>query len=149
KALPPGFARSEFDRSVARVTLRGLLQRIADHGDFDGALDYFVDDLLVSCPPSLRGQMAQIADLDRVTIDSTVVSREAVIWRVETEGDSTVVRCANRRIKFPAHVADAVRFALGRRRFIVRDLPSSLDDEGKLALVRRLVREGLLMVVAD
>ncbi len=148
KALPPGFARSEFDRTAARETLRELLRRVADHGDFDGALDYFVDNLLVSCPPSLRGQMAQVAGLKRVTIDSIVAAREAVIWRVETEGDSVVVRCANRRIKFPAHAADAVRFALGRRRFQVRDLPSGLDDEGKLALVRRLIREGLLMVVA-
>jgi hypothetical protein len=149
KALPPGFARSEFDRTAARETLRELLRRVADNGDFDAAFDHFVDDLLVSCPPSLRGQMAQVAGLDRVTIDSPVVAREAVIWRVETEGDFIVIRCANRRIKFPAHAGEAVRFALGRRRFTVRDLPSGLDDEGKLALVRRLVREGLLMVADD
>ncbi len=148
KALPPGFARSQFDRTASRKTLRELLERIAADGDFDGALDHFVDDFLVSCPPSLRGQLAQVAGLDHLTIDSTVKVREAVIWRVETEDHSIVIRCANRSIKFPAHAGDAVRFALDHRRFTVRDLPSGLDDEGKLALVRRLVREGLLMVAA-
>ena len=38
----------------------------------------------------------------------------------------------------------AVRPALTTEQFRVRDLPGDLDDAGKLVLVRRLIREGLL-----
>jgi hypothetical protein len=48
---------------------------------------------------------------------------------------------------FP-HVQQAVRFALTRSKFAVRDLPENLDDGGKLTLVRRLVREGLVSILA-
>jgi hypothetical protein len=36
-------------------------------------------------------------------------------------------------------------FALSGRPFVVRDLPGQLDDAGKVVLVRRLLREGLLV----
>jgi hypothetical protein len=45
-------------------------------------------------------------------------------------------------------VRRAVGYALAHRRFTARDLPDTLDDEGKLTLVRRLVREGALRVLA-
>ena len=47
-------------------------------------------------------------------------------------------------ISLPGFVRDALIFALERSPFVVRDLPQ-LDDEGKLVLVGRLLREGLLM----
>ena len=46
---------------------------------------------------------------------------------------------------FPARIQDEV--SLGSRRddpFTAADLPGDLDDESRLVLVRRLVREGLL-----
>ena len=42
------------------------------------------------------------------------------------------------------HARPAVLHALTTERFRVRDLPGNLDDAGKLVLVRRLIREGLL-----
>ena len=47
-------------------------------------------------------------------------------------------------IAVPLHAGPAVRHALTTERFRVRDLPGDLDDAGKLVLVRRLIREGLL-----
>jgi hypothetical protein len=38
-----------------------------------------------------------------------------------------------------------VRFALSGMPFAVRDLPEPLDEPGKVVLVGRLIREGLLM----
>lgn len=147
KALPPGFARTGFDRAAARTTLSDLLSRVAAVGDFDAALDRFIDDFLVSCPPLLRGQLGQMGAVERLTLDSVISPRDAVIWRLEQDTDCLVIRCADRAIRIPAHTGEAVHFALHQRRFTVRDLPSSLTDEAKLTLVRRLVREGFLIAM--
>ncbi|HKV28349.1 MAG TPA: cupin domain-containing protein, partial [Candidatus Acidoferrales bacterium] len=148
KSLPPGFARPEFDRAQARETLRGLLQKISSRTDFDAALgasfDYFVDRLMAVSPPPLRGQMAQLAGLERLTVDTVVGARPGVIARVQANGESATVECYGRKITFPSHAHKAVQFALTHAKFIARELPGDLDEAGKLALVRRLIREGLV-----
>jgi hypothetical protein len=148
KALPPGFARPGFDRTQARETLRGLLHKVSARADFNAALDtsldYFVDRLMSVCPPVLRGQMAQLAALDGLAIDTAVGARRGVIVRLQRNGDSATVECYGRKIVFPSHAHDAVQFALNRAKFTARDLPGDLDEAGKLAVVRRLIREGLV-----
>jgi ribosomal protein L16 Arg81 hydroxylase len=147
KALPPGFARPDFDRTQARETLRTLLKKIPEKADFDATLDSFIEEFMTACPPLLRGQMQQLVKLDRLTPDSMVGAREGVIWRLEEGGEATTIDCYRNRIRFPAHAGETVRFALGHARFAVRELPGNLDDAGKLTLVRRLIREGLLVAL--
>lgn len=158
KGLPPGFARQDFDREQSREIFLDLLRRLSAKSDFDTILDRFVEELISSCPPLLRGQLGQIANLDRLTADTVVGPRTGVISHVHTGGDrtdgdradgeATTIDCYGRRIAFPAHVAEAVQFALRTSAFAVRELPGDLDEPGKLTLVRRLIREGLLIVAA-
>jgi ribosomal protein L16 Arg81 hydroxylase len=145
KALPPGFARQDFDRAQARETFRNLLQRLSAKPNFDAALDRFVDEFISTCPPLLRGQMAQLTALDRLTIDSVVGARAGVVSHLRTNNESASVDCYGRKITFPLHASEALRFALSHSDFAVRDLPGELDDAGKLALVRRLIREGVVV----
>ena len=49
-------------------------------------------------------------------------------------------------LEFPAHVGEVLEFVLRTDEpFRPSDLPGTLDEEGRLALVARLVREGLLV----
>ena len=43
--------------------------------------------------------------------------------------------------------AEPLRYALETERYTVADLPGDLDDDAKLVLIRRLVREGLVRVL--
>jgi ribosomal protein L16 Arg81 hydroxylase len=147
KALPPGFARPDFDRAQASETLRRLLQQAWSGSNFEAALDHFVEEFISSCPPLLEGQMAQISALGRLTIDDMAGARPGVIFRLRPAGDLVSLDCYGRKITFPCHAAEAVRFALSHERFVVRDLPGVIDDGGKLTLVRRLVREGLAVIL--
>ncbi|HEV2206676.1 MAG TPA: cupin domain-containing protein [Candidatus Acidoferrales bacterium] len=144
KSLPPGFARDGFPKQQAREIFSQLVQHLAERARPDEMLDRFADELLSSCPPLLRGQMEQLAALDRLAIDSIVERRTHLIARVQTDAGSVSVRCFGRNVRFPAHAAAAVQFALSHDRFAVRDLPGELDESGKLTLVRRMIREGLL-----
>ncbi|HEV2387248.1 MAG TPA: cupin domain-containing protein [Candidatus Acidoferrales bacterium] len=145
KALPAGFARPEFDRAAARRTLRDLLERAWAKSDFDAALDRFADEFLSSCPPVLEGQLAQMASLERLRIDGVAGTRPGAIALIRENADSLIVECYRRKISFPAYSSPAVRRALSGDEFVVRDLPGDLDDAGKLTLVRRLIREGLVV----
>lgn len=146
KALPPGFARGGVPEQQARELFGRLLRHLSERTPPQGVLDRFVDEFLASCPPLLRGQMGQLAALDHIDVDTILEARPHLIARVQADSHSVSVRHFGRRITFPLHVAPAIRFALGREPFAVRDLPGGLDDSGKLTLARRLIREGLLMM---
>ena len=147
KALPPGFARDGVSERQTRETFDRLLQHLARRAPAQGILDRFVDEFMAACPPLLRGQMGQLAALERIDVDTVLEARPSLIARVQVDSHSIAVRHFGRKITFPLHAAPAVRFALSGDRFAVRDLPGDLDDSGKLTLARRLIREGLLMML--
>ena len=149
KALPPGFAQTGFDRAQAQETLQNLLARVGTKTNFDAALDRFIDESISATPPLLMGQMAQMAAIDRLTLHGIAGARPGINYRLQTDGESVSVDCYGRQITFPSYVEDAVQFALSHPRFVVEELPGELDDPGKLTLIRRLVKEGLVMVVLD
>ena len=145
KALPPGFARDGIPERQMRGMVARLLQHLSERVSAERILDRFTDEFLASCPPLLRGQMSQLAALERVDVDTTLGARPHLIARVQTDSHSVWVRHFGRKITFPLHVAPAIRFALSQERFTVGDLPGDLDEPGKLTLARRLIREGLVM----
>jgi hypothetical protein len=67
-----------------------------------------------------------------------------IVFLVREEPNKLVVLFGSTVISLPLFVRDAVMFALGGTPFEVRDLPGELDDDGKLVLARRLLKEGLL-----
>src|SRR4249919_3484068 len=76
----------------------------------------------------------------KVPLRRAETSWEAAPHRLSAGGQPTISSsCKGRYADGPA-----VRPALTTERFRVRDLPGNLDDAGKLVLVRRLIREGLL-----
>lgn len=146
KGLPPGFARDGFNQEGAGKIFENLLQRLASGADCGPILGRFADRLIASGSPLLRGQMDQLALADRLRMESIVGVRNGTLFRIE-KNDSSISICAfARKVNFPDYVETALRFALSKPRFCIRDLPGNLDDNGKLVLVRRLVREGLMVV---
>ena len=70
--------------------------------------------------------------------------RPGVVFRVDADPERVTLSSYGAALTFPAHAADALRFAVGHERFTPRELPSTLDEAGRLVLVRKLIREGVL-----
>jgi len=144
RALPPGFARHGFDRGEARRTFRELLARFVSGADADEALDAFVDQFVMTRQPLPREPMALLASLEDFRASTVVAPRAGLVFTLRNEKRHVVLRCHGRESRFPRRAAECLQSALTRGAFAVRELPGSLDAAGKFALVKRLVREGLL-----
>jgi ribosomal protein L16 Arg81 hydroxylase len=144
RSLPTGFVKAGFDRANARLQFTELLRRMADQMDFDSALDRFADELVATRNPLLSDQLAQIAGLPGLTADSLIAPRPDLLYRLQRIGESVAIHCYGNVITLPAHAEEPAVAALQPGAIAIRDLPGTLDEEGKLVLVRRLVREGLL-----
>lgn len=149
KSLPPGFARDRLPQQQTQEILQSLLQHLSEPSVTESVRQRLADEFLASCPPMLRGQMAQLAALDRIGMDTMLQLRPQAIAQIQVTADSVSVSHFGRKISFPPHVAAAIHYAFDQKRFAPRDLPGDLDDPGKLTLVRRLVREGLLAADLD
>lgn len=148
-ALPAGWAADAGDGAAAAVgagVLRDLAAWIAAH-DIDVLLDEEARRFWGSRPAVLRGQLPLLHRLGGIADATLVEPRPLVAWRLERTDDAIVVVVADRRVSLPRRVEAAVRQLLEGGRIAVRDLSDHLDEPGRAVLVRRLVREGLLVVV--
>ncbi len=144
RALPPGYARTEFDRTKARGTFRELFRRLADKADADAALDHFADDLVSTRTALLEGQLEQVLSISKLRLDDRVGARPALLYRYREMDGQFIVSCYGAEMRLPAYAAEPTRYALETADFAIRDLPGELDDDGKLVLIKRLVREGMV-----
>ncbi|MEX1357951.1 MAG: cupin domain-containing protein [Gaiellaceae bacterium] len=100
--------------------------------------------------PVLDGQLDDLRRLRQLSADSAVARRETVIADLgELEDGRCALAFEGRRVIFPARAREELA-ALVETSSPLRlaDLPGRLDDEGRLVLARRLVREGFLRIAS-
>jgi ribosomal protein L16 Arg81 hydroxylase len=91
--------------------------------------------------PVLTGQLTQLRALESLTLETALERRPTVLYEL----DELTLRFEGREIAFPAAAEEAIHFvAFAEEPFRVGEIAGDLDDESRLVLVRRLVREGFL-----
>ena len=147
EALPAGFAA---DPKQLEDELRERLATVADvirDSDTTALAGSAVRRFVEPRVPLLTGQLQQLLAAGDV-YDRTVVRRRPhTRCEVTREGDEVRVVLADRALSMPAAVEPAMHAIAGASRLTVSDLKEHLDETGRVTLVRRLIREGLLMVV--
>jgi ribosomal protein L16 Arg81 hydroxylase len=95
--------------------------------------------------PILPDQLTQLAALTGLTAGSLLERRPTVIADLE----AATLRFEGRELEFPPQARTAIAAIHAHEGpFTAADLPGPLDDPGRLVLLRRLVREGYLRIVA-
>ncbi|MGZ8783189.1 MAG: cupin domain-containing protein [Gaiellaceae bacterium] len=91
--------------------------------------------------PILDGQLSELRELSSVTRATRLERRDTVI----ADLDGTTLAFEGRTLRFPARLEPELEFLVtAPGSFDVSNLPGGIDDDGRLVLVRRLVREGFL-----
>jgi hypothetical protein len=93
--------------------------------------------------PILGGQLSQLRALERLSLDTPVERRPTVLFDLE----GTTLVFEGKEVVFPDLAREELAFVTAvDEPFTPADLPGELDDETRLVLVRRLVREGFLRI---
>ncbi len=145
--LPVGYL-DEPDR-LARVLadeLSSFARTVSDLDPATVAADR-VTAFLSERTPALRGGLNDLVALGGLSDDTVVERRPTTACVLRTEGDRLVVLLGDRRLRMPVRLTDPMEFVRDQSAFRVADLGRWLDEESRLVVVRRLVREGLLRIV--
>ncbi len=150
RPLPPHFERDPGLREALRPLFDAALGMVAEHASFDRAVDLFAQAGRARARGNpADGHFGQLARAGEITAESVMERRRGLLPRL-TAGesglgpDTAVTLCfGTAEIRLDPAARAALELVCGRRRFRVAELPGLSADE-RLALVRRLVREGLL-----
>jgi hypothetical protein len=108
-------------------------------------IDAEVRRFLTSRPPRLEGALVDGLRLDAIDDDTLLRRRPGHPCVLVDKGDRLEVLLGDRTLDVPARIRPALEEVRHRVELRPRDLP--LDEQSRLVLARRLVREGLLRVV--
>jgi ribosomal protein L16 Arg81 hydroxylase len=89
----------------------------------------------------------QLRALEELDLDTRLVRNETVLADLSVDDETATLTYEGRDLRFPARIAGELEFVLAAEEpFRLSELPGPLDDEGRLVLARRLVREGFLRI---
>jgi hypothetical protein len=143
--LPIGYAEAGFDTARAEAKFRSLLDAFARDADLGPILERLADDFVRSRKPDSYGRLQELHGPAPITGNCKVEPRPHLIYRLREEGENIALLFGSSTITLPAFAAEPLAFALKGPPFVVRDMPGQLDDPSKVVLVRRLIKEGLLV----
>jgi hypothetical protein len=94
----------------------------------------------------VRGVLRDQRALDDIDDDTTLRRRDGAVCEPRIDGERLLVLLGDRSLDMPARLEPAMRIVADRSELRAADLTTILPDlESRLVLVRRLVREGLLV----
>jgi hypothetical protein len=139
----------EFRRAVPEDGIGGeiLAERLRERLDPGAVARRRRRKLVQSRAPILEGQLSNLRALAHLGEETLVERRSTVLADLDTGEDEVGLVFEGKEVRFPASVREDVAFCTTvEEPFRPADLPGDLDAEGRLVLVRRLVREGFLLV---
>jgi len=145
--LPAGYLRNPAGLAAAVEARLAEMQRLLEKADPAEVADTAIERFLTSRPSILRGGLVDLTRLPSLGDHSAVRRRAGSICELRVRRDRLTVLLGDRALRMPARCEPVMRAVAECDVFTVRDLEPYLDGEGRLVLVRRLVREGLLEVL--
>lgn len=149
-ALPVGFLHDAEVSTPLAPHFDELLQLVAGESSVADVMGMLQDEFVRLGRSAPDGQM--ISDLDRLDLidDQTkLVRRQGVMARVAVVDDSIALQFARSLVSASLDHRHAMTFLVATHHpFVVSELPG-LPADDRIALARRLVRDGLLKFVSD
>lgn len=147
--LPPRFVQDPNLRASMSESFKILLGRIGDAVSFDATYESMVKDQVRESTFPADGHFSLISNLEDVTLGTQLERRRGLLCLTENTEKESSIRFGTNVVRGPASLSAALAFIRQNKTFRVSDLPNSLSQDGKVALARRLIREGLLRVSDD
>lgn len=146
--LPAGWVDHPDDLAVQ---VKDRLQAMADAlaaTESSAVIDDEVQRFLVSRPTSLAGGLVDHLVADDIDDTTRVQRRDGHVIVVRPGQDCVRLLLGDRELTVPAWLQPAIEHVAATPQLCPGDLSPWLDEQSRRVLVRRLVREGLLQVVA-
>ncbi len=142
--LPTAFARDACSADERARLVRDKLSVVASNLEGERVWQRLHDEVLASNMPVMTDLLARRLDAEPLVPTSRIGHRPDLVVESRHDDDGCRLLFGGQELRLPMAVGPAIQFVTTTPEFTVADLPDCLDDAGKLTLVSRLVREGIL-----
>ena len=146
ESLPLGFAADMGIRRAVESNLPVLLDTLRKQVDAEQVIDNAVTAARNRTAPVLDGHLLDLEAVPRLQLETRVRHRPGVSLTLTAEGEKVELSLNGKTLRMPHFVTADLEFISHADEFTARDLPGDLNESGRLVLVKRLVREGILTV---
>jgi ribosomal protein L16 Arg81 hydroxylase len=145
ESLPPGFARDDALGRVAEAQKAELLNLLFAEVASQPMIMDAIERASLARQPTLEGHLLDLEAAPLVNLSTPVRRRPETQWRLSVECEEVSLLFHGKKLRMPSYVEADLRF-IGETngQFTGASLPGQLDDEGRIVLIRRLLREGFL-----
>jgi bifunctional lysine-specific demethylase and histidyl-hydroxylase NO66 len=109
-------------------------------------VDRELESFLGRRPTAVRGGLVDRLALPALDDDTVLSRREGAVCVLRPAPDRLALLLGDRVLWMPARLTPAIEYVRAHPSLMPRDLDGLLDEQSRLVLTRRLVREGLLRV---
>lgn len=144
EALPPGFFNGA---PGLEEGFRARLAELPRHLCLADSLAHLAEQSIVGQPPPAGDDLLKPAQ--DLTPSSILHRRPGVLCHLIERPGQAVIQYSGGKIAGPAKIAPALRYIATHPSFAASSLPGELNERERLVLLRRLIRDGLLVVEAE
>jgi ribosomal protein L16 Arg81 hydroxylase len=144
RAMPPRFVSDPSIRENMRSEFNSLLDSLRTEASFEATLNAVMRRRIRMQGYPQDGHLPRLLSFGDLTQESLLEHRSGLLCMVDCAQEGTCsIRFGGGYVQGPARLRKTLEFVRDHPRFRVADLPG-LDSDGRLVLVRRLVRLGML-----
>lgn len=147
KSLPIGLAEQSEIPSDLNTKFEELKEAFTNTTTLKDIIERIAERFVSNRHPLLDGHLIELNDIDKLDAQTVVRKRANVIYRVTLNDNSVSLLYHGKKLVFPRYVESALHFIETASNFKAEAISSQIDNAGKLVLVRRLVKEGFLVIV--
>ena len=144
-ALPIGYHQGDGTEIVSRI--EDVLRKSADPAFLAQILDQFRDEFVQKAPLDIAGQITSFFQPKPLTLDDRVGPRPGLFYTIRPHADTVTLNVGTRSVTFPDFFGAALKFALEKPSFAIRELPGDLEDEERIVFIERLMQEAVVVRV--
>ena len=144
ESLPPGFAADMGSLRAAESNLSVLLHILQQQVDAEQVIKNAVTVVQSRTAPVLDGHLLDLEAVARLQPESRVWRRPGVSLTLTGDIDKAELSLPGKTIRMPYFMTADLQFIIHADEFNAYDLPGDLSESGRLILLKRLIREGIL-----
>ncbi len=128
-----------------QMVFNDVIKQFSETNQIQNSLNQFRLELASGQRFFFNDILQNATNYNQLSIHTTFLKRNNIFIELHKSSDEVILRIGAREITFPPFTFDTIEFVIhSTSPFTIKDLQDDIDDDGKMVLLKRLLKEGVI-----